>query len=173
MKLTDIAALEIWLELEHEINKRSGMNASVFDAEGVRITDFKKWANNLCPVIKGNEKGQSYICAVAHQNLAAQAARTHQPVIETCDAGLIKLVVPIFINGVFLGVAGGCGCLEKTGEVDIFMLNKTIGLHEEELMKLAENILDMTRQQAESHAKFIQDEIERIVGAYESSTQSA
>jgi len=25
-----------------KINKRSGLNASVFDSEGIRITDFKK-----------------------------------------------------------------------------------------------------------------------------------
>ena len=167
MELTDVATLETWLELEHEINKCSGMNASVFNADGAHITDFEKWANNLCPVIKGNEKGQNYICAVAHQNLSAQAARTRQPVIETCDAGMMKLVVPIFINGDFLGVAGGCGCLEKTGEVDTFMINKTIGLKEEKLMKLAENIPYMTRQQAESQTEFIQSEIEQILKEYE------
>ena len=107
MKLTDIAPIKIWLELEQKINKRSGLNASVFDVAGVRITDFKRWANKLCPVIKADEKGQNYICAVAHQNIAAQAKRTRRPVISECDAGLMKLVVPIFIGGEFLGVAGG------------------------------------------------------------------
>ena len=75
MKLLDILPAENWIELEKEINKRSGLNASVFDAEGIRITDFKKWANRLCPVVKANEKGQSYICAVAHQNAANQAKK--------------------------------------------------------------------------------------------------
>lgn len=120
MELTDVASLETWRELEQEINKRSGMNASVFNADGIRITNFVKWANNLCPVIKGNEKGQNYICAVAHQNIAAQAAKIHEPVIDTCDAGMMKLVVPIFVNGDFLGIAGGCGCLEKQGDIDTF-----------------------------------------------------
>jgi hypothetical protein len=75
MKLTDIAPLEKWLELEQKINERSGLNASVFDVNGVRITNFKKWANKLCPVIKADEKGQAYICAVAHQNIAALLQR--------------------------------------------------------------------------------------------------
>jgi ligand-binding sensor protein len=141
------------------------MNASVFNAEGIRITDFVKWANNLCPVIKGNEKGQSYICSVAHQNIAAQAAQTRKPVIETCDAGMLKLVVPIFVNGDFLGVAGGCGCLEKKEDIDTFMINKTTGISEDRLVELSEDIPFMTRDEASSHAGYIENEIDRFIKA--------
>ena len=167
MELTDIAPLKIWIELEQKINERSGLNASVFDVNGVRITDFKKWANKLCPVIKADPKGQDYICAVAHQNIAAQAQRSRQPVVAECDAGLMKLVVPIFVNAEFLGVAGGCGYILGNGEVDTFMVNKTIGIPEKELMNLADDIPVMTQEQAESHTKFIQVEIEQIIKAYE------
>ena len=167
MKLTDIAPLNIWLELEQKINERSGLNASVFDVDGVRITDFKRWANKLCPLIKGNEEGQNTICAVAHQNIAAQAKSSRKPVIAECDAGLMKLVVPIFINGEFLGVAGGCGYVLGNGEVDTFMVNKTIGIAEEKLADLSDEIPVMTPEQAQSHTEFIQSEIERILQDYE------
>ncbi len=167
MKLTDVAPLNIWVELEQKINERSGLNASIFNVDGVRITDFKKWANKLCPVIKADEKGQDYICAVAHQNLAAEAKRSHQPVIAECDAGLMKLVVPIFLNGEFLGVAGGCGYILGNGEVDTFMVNKTVGIAEEKLMNLSDDIPVMTPEQAESHAKFIQVEIKQIIKQHE------
>ncbi len=166
MKLTDIAPLNIWLGLEQKINERSGLNASVFNVDGVRITDFKRWANKLCPLIKGNEKGQNYICAVAHQNIAAQAQRTRKPVIAECDAGLMKLVVPIFINGEFLGVAGGCGYVLGNGEVDTYMVNKTIGIAEEKLTNLSDDIPVMTPEQAQSHTEFIQSEIEQILKKY-------
>jgi ligand-binding sensor protein len=167
MQLTDLAPLESWRDLEERINERSGLNASVFNVEGIRITDFVRWANNLCPVIKANEKGQSYICSVAHQNIAAQAAKTRKPVIETCDAGMLKLVVPIFVNGDFLGVAGGCGFLEKKEDIDTFMINKTTGIDEDRLVELAEDIPFMTRDEAASHADYIENEIERIIQAYE------
>ena len=163
-----MAQLEIWLKLEKKINERSGLNASVFDVNGVRITDFKKWANNLCPVIKADEKGQDFICAVAHQNIAAQAQRSRKAVVAECDAGLMKLVVPIFIDGEFLGVAGGCGYITENGEVDMFMISKTTGIAEEKLMDLSEDIPVMTPEQAESHTRFIQVEIEQILKEYES-----
>ena len=167
MKLTDIAPLDKWLELEQKINNRTGLNSSVFNIDGVRITNYKKWANKLCPIIKADEKGQNYICAVAHQNIAAEAERTHQPVIAECDAGLMKMVVPIFINGEFLGVAGGCGYILGNGEVDTFMVNKTIGLADEKLKNLSDDIPVMTSEQAQAHTGFIQKEVDQIIKAYE------
>jgi ligand-binding sensor protein len=170
MKLSDIAPLDRWLELEQKINERSGLNASVFNVEGVRITDFKRWANKLCPVIKANKKGQDYICAVAHQNIAAQAERSHQPVIAECDAGLMKMVVPIFINGEFLGVAGGCGYILGNGEVNTFMVNKTIDIADEKLKNLLDDIPAITSDQAQSHTGFIQNEVDQILKAYENAS---
>jgi ligand-binding sensor protein len=162
--------LDRWLELEQKINERSGLNASVFNVEGVRITDFKRWANKLCPVIKANKKGQDYICAVAHQNIAAQAERSHQPVIAECDAGLMKMVVPIFINGEFLGVAGGCGYILGNGEVNTFMVNKTIDIADEKLKNLLDDIPAITSDQAQSHTGFIQNEVDQILKAYENAS---
>ena len=167
MKLTDIVPLEKWLELEKKINERSGLNASVFDVSGVRITEFKRWANKLCPVIKADEKGQNFICAVAHQNIAAEAQRTHKPVIAECDAGLMKIAVPIFGDGEFLGVAGGCGYILGDGEVDSFMVNKTLEIAEEKVIELSDDIPVMTPEEAQSHTAFIQDEVDRILKQYE------
>jgi ligand-binding sensor protein len=162
MKLVDIFPIEKWIELEKEINKRSGLNASVFDAEGIRITDFKKWANRLCPVVKGNEKGQSYICAVAHQNAANQAKKNRGPVIIECDAGLVKVVVPIFVDDEFLGVAGGCGLLQKGSEVDTFLINKTTCIEIGEIEALSDDIAFISTTKLESIIKYIEQELEWI-----------
>jgi ligand-binding sensor protein len=167
MKLTDIAPLEKWLELEKKINERSGLNASVFDVSGVRITEFKRWANKLCPVIKADEKGQNFICAVAHQNIAAEAQRTHKPVIAECDAGLMKIAVPIFVDSEFLGVAGGCGYIMGNGEVDSFMVNKTLEIAEEKVIELSDDIPVMTPQEAQSLTAFIQNEVDWILKQYD------
>ena len=35
MKLFDILPCEKWIEFEKEINRRSGLNASVFDTDGI------------------------------------------------------------------------------------------------------------------------------------------
>ncbi|MDD2604534.1 MAG: PocR ligand-binding domain-containing protein [Desulfobacterales bacterium] len=165
MKLTDVLPLETWKELEEEIFNRSGLQASVFDVDGIRITDTKRWANRLCPVIKADDRGQSYICAVAHMNLANEARDTHKPVIGECDAGLSKVVVPIFVGDEFLGAAGGCGLLLDDGEVDSFMLNKTLDLPEEKTEELAEGIVSLSTAQMEELADFISDWLRRHLPA--------
>jgi len=160
MNLIDILPIEKWIELEKEINKRSGLNASVFDADGIRITDYKKWANRLCPVVKANEKGQSYICAVAHQNAANQAKKTRRPATIECDAGLSKVVVPIFVDDEFLGVAGGCGLMQKGSEVDSFLINKTTGIDFGEIEFLSDDIATISTAKLESVIKYIEQELE-------------
>ena len=137
MKLVDIMPVERWVEVEKEINKRSGLNAAVFDAQGMRITDFKKWANQLCPSIREVDKGLKFICSVAHQNVAARVVKTHETVIDECDAGLMKFAVPIFLDNEFMGVAGGCGKLRGEGQVDAYLVHRTAGLEEARIDDLA------------------------------------
>jgi ligand-binding sensor protein len=172
MQLTDLLPIEKWEELENEMNRRSGLDASVFNVDGIRITDNKKWANQFCPVIKANDKGQSFICAVAHQNIATQAMQTRKPVIEECDAGLMKVVAPIFVGDEFLGVAGGCGYIMDDGEMESFLVNKITGIEEEELEKLAESVNRIDRSDVEALAEFIEQEIKKIVSNYKNGSNA-
>ena len=167
MKLTDLQPLEKWVELEEAIRERSGMRASVYDTDGIGITGKSQHANDLCPEIRATGKGQTYICAVAHQNMAVMAQNSRAPVIEECDAGLIKIVVPIFAGDEFIGAAGGCGLLMDDREVDDFMINKTTGLTEEKIATLAESVAAITPHEAEKLAAYIAGEIDRVVKRYQ------
>ena len=171
MKLTDIAPLEKWVELEKDIHKQTGLDVNVFNTEGYRISDFKNWANRLCPEIKATDKGQSFICAPAHMNIAAQAMRTKQTAIEECDAGLIKLVVPIFVNEEFIGAVGACGFLLDDGEVDSFLVNKMTDIDEDKVQALSEGIQSITVERAESLSQFITLKVETIVSDFEKRQQ--
>ncbi len=163
MKLTDLLPLEKWMELETEICRRSGLAANVFGTDGVRITDFHHWSNRLCPAIKATDKGQAFICAVAHMNLAAEAVRTGKPVIEECDAGLMKMVTPIIVNGEYLGAVGACGLLRDDNEPDTFLVNKITEIDEETLEGLSQGIATISSDNIEALAEFITGEISRIV----------
>jgi ligand-binding sensor protein len=159
MKLIDIYPIEKWTAFEKNIHEKSGMDANVFNPDGIRITGYKEWVNRLCPAIKSIDKGQSYICAIAHMNIAVQAMQTRTPAIEECDAGLIKLVVPIFIGDEFVGAVGACGLLAEDGEVDAFLINKTTDMNEDVIQNLSEGIGTISMQKAESLAEYIQQEL--------------
>jgi len=170
MKLTDLLPLEKWKALEKDVTRRSSLDANVFNTDGIRITDYKNWANRLCPAIKATDKGQSYICAVAHMNLAAQAKQTGKSLIEECDAGLLKIVVPIFVKDEFLGAFGACGVLPAEGEVDPFLINMTTGIDEQEIERLSADIATITSDQAQSIATYIENKIDGIVSDFVKST---
>jgi len=163
MKLTDVAQLETWSALEKDIHKKSGLDVNVFDTKGYRISEFKNWANRLCPEIKATDKGQSFICAPAHMNIATLAMRSKQPVIEECDAGMLKLVVPIILNDEYIGAVGACGFLLDDGEVDSFLVNKMTDINEDKVEKLTEGIDSITTEKAEILAQYIENQIAEIV----------
>ena len=163
MKLTGIAPLKKWIALEKDIHKQSGLDVNVFDTKGYRISEFKNWANRLCPEIKATDKGQSFICAPAHMNIAALAMRSKRPVIEECDAGMLKLVVPIILNDEYVGAVGACGFLLDDGEVDSFLVNKMTDINEDKVEKLTEGIDSITTEKAEILAQYIENQIAEVV----------
>ena len=171
--LTDLMPIESWKELEQEIHDVSGLDANIFNPAGVRISDFKVWINRLCPEIKATDKGQSFICAVAHMNVAEQARQQAAPVIEECDAGLVKIVVPILLDGEFLGAAGACGALLEDGEVDTFLIEKIAGIEEQRAEPLIPEIKRISGSDAQAVVDFIQARINEILETYRSKSSTA
>jgi ligand-binding sensor protein len=159
MNLVDIMPIENWIAIEKEINIRSGLNAAVYDVNGLRITDFKKWANRLCPSLRATEKGQQFICAVAHQNIAARAVKTKKTIVAECDAGLMKFAVPIFVGDEFLGAAGGCGLLNNQGQVDTYLVHKTTDMDEADIRNLAEDIESIAPDRLADVVDFVEKKV--------------
>lgn len=96
----------------------------------------------------------------------AQTKKTGKAVIDECDAGLTKIAVPIFVDGEFLGTAGGCGLLPAGGEVQTFLLEKTMGLSEIHILGLCEGLGTMTQEDAEKMAVYIEKRIAQFVDDY-------
>ncbi len=166
MELTDICPLSTWETLENDIFKKFNFQGSVFNPKGIRITEVKNWSNDLCPAIKSTEKGQSYICSVAHMNMNAIAKNTKATVVEECDAGFSKIVVPIYLEDEFLGVAGGCGLVAEDGEADTFAVNKITDMDEEKVQALAKDIPVISAEKMEAAVEFIETQVARILTEY-------
>jgi len=163
MNLSDIAPLETWARIENEAYEKFNLQSSVFNVNGMRITDTKNWSNRICPEIKSTDKGQSFICATAHMNMANQARRTLQPVVAECDAGLVKIVVPIFVGAEFVGTAGGCGVLLDGGEVDAFAVHKIAGMDEEQVTAFSEGVPVFNKEKVKAINRFFIESISALV----------
>jgi len=166
IELTDILTKEDWSKFEKALFDRFKINSTVYDASGKGITGKPNWCNRLCPEVKANQESLAAICATGNQNFMAQAKQSKKPVIGECDAGLIKIAVPIFISGEFMGIAGGCGLLPAGGEVETFLIEKTMRMSKEQVTQLCDGLGDMTDQQAKEMAMFIEKRIARYVTDY-------
>jgi len=168
MELTDLLPIEDWIQLEKEIHKQYGLDTNVFNTSGIRITPHKAWVNRLCPEIKATDKGQSFICAVAHMNLATMARNSREAVVEECDAGIVKIVVPIFVGDNFVGAVGACGKCLDDGEVDTFLVNKVTDIEEEKVESLAQDIEVISTETTGELITFVQEKLQDIIQQYES-----
>jgi ligand-binding sensor protein len=163
MELTDILSVEAWGAFEKELFDRFQINCTVYNTDGVGVTGKPNWCNTLCPEIKANKESLAAICAPGNQHFMAETQRTGKAVIDECDAGLLKIAVPIFKDGEFLGTAGGCGRLPEGGEVDTFMVHKATGMTEEEVAGFCQGIAAMSEAEAGEMARFIEERLSQYL----------
>jgi ligand-binding sensor protein len=160
MELTDIMPIDKWDALAEELYELCGMNVRVYNNEGKVITSHMEWANKLCPLIRSSKEGLMTVCAMAQQNVSAQAKKLKTPIMSECDAGLIKFVVPIFHEEDFLGTFGACGCLESDVEVETELLHDITGIDLEELQKAASGVNELTEEKANELLALFRERLE-------------
>lgn len=163
MLMTDLLDKEDWARLEQEIHDRFGLNARIYDDKGFSFTGNVTWCNRLCPAIKATRNGTGAICSVAHMAMAAEAVQAGRTVVDQCDAGLIKICVPVIVGGALVGMVGGCGRLPEDGEVDPFLISKATGLPEEEVARLAADIPVMDQAKVEEAVRFLEARLTGIL----------
>ena len=98
--------------------------------------------------------------------MASQAKLTGKPIIEECDAGLVKIAAPIFVGDEFLGTVGGCGLLTEEGEVDSFLINKITGIDENKIESLADDVKTISKGEAQAITDYTCNQINQFVGDY-------
>ena len=162
MLMTDLLTKEQWLELEKTLHNDWGVNACAYDAKGMTFTGYKNFVNPLCAEIKSHPEGIQAICSVAHQHMAKQAQASGKTVIEQCDAGMLKVCTPIFSNGEFVGIVGGCGRVPDDSEVDTFTVHKAINIPLENVDELAKDVPTISMRKAQEMGAFLENFVTNI-----------
>jgi len=161
MELIDIIPVESWRQLAEDMYKRFGFNSCIYNRDNFVIHSPVGWANGVCPLIKAGES--RVICATSQQNLSKRFVNTKEPIIDECEAGFSKFLVPIFTNGDFLGSAGGCGCLIMDNKIDTFYISKAVGKDEAEIKSLLNTIPRISRDKITEALTYLQEHIGEII----------
>ena len=156
MLMTDLLSKEKWMDLEKVLHNEWGVNACAYDAKGMTFTGFKNFVNPLCAEIKSHPEGIQAICSVAHQHMAQQASASGKTVIEQCDAGMLKICTPVFVDGEFIGIVGGCGRVPEGADVETFTIHKAIDVPLDIVENLSKDVPSITMGKAQDMAEFLE-----------------
>jgi Sensory domain found in PocR len=124
MELTDIKPLESWKSIADQIHDKFGFNGTVYKKDNFVLAKSDGWANKVCPAIKAGDS--VVVCSSAQQRLSKIAQEKKDCVVDECDAGFIKFLMPLYISNEFAGLIGGCGCLAERTEIDAFHISKLL-----------------------------------------------
>jgi len=159
----DFAPTALWVRFEKNIHELFKLNAAIFDPAGERVTKSLNWANPLCPAVKSTKKGQVLICGAAHQRVATEAVKNRAPVISACDAGMLKIVTPIYSGPSLVGVASGCGSLSERGEIDCELVSMLTELPQEEIIRLSRQVPLMSSEAVGAAVAFMMGQTAAMV----------
>ncbi|WP_461208225.1 Coenzyme F420 hydrogenase/dehydrogenase, beta subunit C-terminal domain [Desulfocurvus sp. DL9XJH121] len=163
MEMKDLIPPDKWLEFGTDVFDRSGMNAYAYDVEGGHLIEQRKWANQLCPVLRGNPDRAKGLCDACHQTMSATAQGEGKIVIGTCGAGLLNISVPVFVGEEFVGIVGCCGLLPPEGTVDGELVKQVTGMEDYLAVKLGQGIRQVAREDIEADARYLEGRVQEMV----------
>jgi ligand-binding sensor protein len=161
MELRDIMTVESWRQLAEGIYTLFGLNGTVLDKNNTPVHSPIGWANQICPDIKGGEN--RILCASAQQSMSKIAEKKREPVIDECEVGFAKFVVPIFLNDEFLGTVSGCGCLLGNSETDAFYIGKLLKKKDEEIKGLLITVRRISQDKVAEAIRYVQEKVKEIL----------
>jgi ligand-binding sensor protein len=161
MTLKDLIPEEDLAALQQELHDRFGLNADIMDSEGHRLFG-NTWANDLCRAIRNDEKGFGAICATAGQ-LFTQLLKKGEPFVEYCDAGMVRVSVPVVVKGEVLGAVGGCGLVVGDEEVDEFTIGMMSDLDESAIAERVKTVHGADEARLAEIQAFITERLESLL----------
>ncbi|MGL1861069.1 MAG: PocR ligand-binding domain-containing protein [Pseudodesulfovibrio sp.] len=163
MELTDLMPVEDWVALQEELHVRYQLNADVMDKEGKRLSG-NTWGNELCKAIREDAKGFGAICAPAGQMFLKLMQNGTKPFSEECDAGMMRISVPIIKDGEFLGAVGGCGLIPEDGEIDEFTIDMMSDLDAERITHMTPKVGSASEAKVAEIQAFILERVAVALG---------
>ncbi len=163
MELTDIMSLERWLVIPDRLHEKFGFNGTVYRKDNSVLVKSGGWANKVCPAIKSGDS--VVVCSSAQQRLSKIAQEKKDCVVDECDAGFIKFLMPLYVNSEFVGMIGGCGCLAIDTEIDGFHISKL--LNEEDIADILSSTKHISKDALREAMQFVQEQAREIVAVTE------
>ncbi len=161
MELTDIMPLESWKSIADHLYDKFGFNGVVYKTDNFILAKSDGWANKVCPAIKAGDS--VVVCSSAQQRIAKMVQEKKDCVIDECDAGFIKFLMPLYVRDEFTGMIGGCGCLAESTSIDAFHLSKL--LKREDIADIIDTTKNIPGNALAEAIQFVRQKADRLATA--------
>jgi ligand-binding sensor protein len=118
----------------------------------------------LCLAIRSNQETLSSICYQASTTMNAIIAKTLKPEIDYCQAGLMRVVVPIVRDNSVIGQVFACGLATEEEEIEVLLLAKQLGISQDEVWEMVKSIPVGIEEVVENQAADLFDKINAVCG---------
>ena len=135
MEALDLMTPSGWDDTLARFSSQVSMATCLNDAEGgILGCQHKRYP--LCVKIRANEEARSAICSQVSSAMTRVVRATLQSEVGICDAGLLRVSIPVVREGTMVGQITACGLTCKEEDVSTFLLGKMLGLREEQVHQL-------------------------------------
>jgi ligand-binding sensor protein len=134
-----IKSREEFQQILDEVYETLGMPAAIMDTDGM-ILQSSGERNALCSAIRADLDALTAICAQTQKFMSKEAERSRKPLIELCEAGMVKFVIPLFNNGDCIGSLTACGFCIPGEEIEDFIIQKNTRISEEKIDRLKKEV---------------------------------
>jgi ligand-binding sensor protein len=131
-ELFSLLPQEDWAAILREVVSRLAMPATLVDSKGMILARQGEYYE-LCGLVREKPEVLSFVCGQTGLAMLKEAQTSGKPVVDLCQIGLCKMVVPLFQSGRFLGAVSACGRVPKSESPDPFFISEQLGMSEEEV----------------------------------------
>jgi ligand-binding sensor protein len=158
MTLMELKSKEEWESILDRFSRDANMTACLIDDTGKPLLcRFDRYP--LCQSIRDSEEAATFICSQINISMLAVVKKTRRPEVDVCDAGLLRVVVPIFQDGALVGQIAACGLASEDEELGSFVVAKQLGISEERVKELARSTPFGSEEELQQLAARLYDEV--------------
>jgi ligand-binding sensor protein len=158
MKPTDLKTDAEWDALLREFSSDCGMAVLLTDDKGEVVRESGE-RFPLCTAIRNNDGAATFICSQTNTAMLQTVRAELQPVIDICEAGLYRVVVPIVRDGSLVGQVAACGLAPEDEEFDPFLVARVLEIDEDEVVELFGDTRPGSEEEIMAAARALFDEL--------------
>lgn len=154
----DLKSKDEWKEILNRFSTEVNMTACLTDESGSQLfCSGDRYP--LCSSVREDKDALTFICAQTNTAMLAVVKKRLQPEVDLCEAGLLRLVVPIISNNELIGQVTACGLAAEDDELDTFLVSKQLGITEAKVADMAKSTPVASEEELKQIAARLFDEL--------------